>query len=307
MDLAFQWDDARVLLALLRRKTFRAAAEELGVNASTIGRRLESLETALGTRLFDRGPDGALPTAATEQLRVHAERLEQAALGLASAAEGFEREPEGIVRITAPPGLADRFIAPAIQRLVERHPGLRVELDASIGYSDLGRREADLALRTRRPSTGDLVAVRLLKSSELILGGVRYAEALGTLRDFADARWITWGRELDSLPSAQWVLKRVPESRIVMRTNSIHSMLEAAESGLGLVLMSSGYLRLLRLAKVKLTQRLRKEAAELPSLDIWLVGHRALRDVPRIAAVWQFLLEEASIQSRSRSIFREGP
>src|SRR5262245_48032447 len=103
-SLDFNWDDARVLLALQRRRTLRGAAEELGVNASTIGRRLSALEDALAARLFDRTQDGVLPTSASELLLAHAERLEQAALGLSAAVAGFERQPEGVVRITAPPG-----------------------------------------------------------------------------------------------------------------------------------------------------------------------------------------------------------
>ena len=97
-------DDARVLLALHRERTLRGAAQTLGVNASTIGRRLDALEKALQARLFDRRLDGVQPTEAAERLLVHAEQLEQAALGLLAAADGLEREPEGVVRLSALPG-----------------------------------------------------------------------------------------------------------------------------------------------------------------------------------------------------------
>ena len=89
----FSWDDVRVLLALFRTRTLTAAGVRLGINASTVGRRLEALERALGARLFDRTPDGVVPTAATEQLLDHAERLEQAAHALGGAVEGFESKP----------------------------------------------------------------------------------------------------------------------------------------------------------------------------------------------------------------------
>jgi DNA-binding transcriptional LysR family regulator len=288
----FDWDDARVLLALLRKRTLRGAAAALRVNASTIGRRLDALEEALGTQLFDRTQDGLAPTAAAEQLLAHAERLEQAALGLVSAVEGFEREPEGLVRISALPGVADHFVAPSIARLLERYPLLRIELDVSIAYSDLTRREADIALRTQRPTSGDLVAQRLTEDRDSILGSKNYVEELGQLKQLSDARWIGWGHELALLPSARWLTERVPDSAIVLRTCSINAMLSAAESGLGLLLLSKAFLNVRPLALAQLTRALGKEASSLPTTELWLVGHRALRDVPRVAVVWEFILED---------------
>ena len=76
------WDDVRVFLALWRGRTLTAAATSLKVNPSTIGRRIDALETAIGARLFDRSPDGVSPTPAGEQLLMHAERVEAAMHGL---------------------------------------------------------------------------------------------------------------------------------------------------------------------------------------------------------------------------------
>jgi DNA-binding transcriptional LysR family regulator len=110
--------DAQVLLALLRARSFSGAGVRLGVNASTVSRRLDALEAALGVHLFDRTPDGVLPTAAAEELGPHAEAMERAAAGLALAAQGREALPEGEVRLTAPPGVAEFLIAPALPRLL---------------------------------------------------------------------------------------------------------------------------------------------------------------------------------------------
>lgn len=289
---ALDWDDVRVLLALTRHRTLRAAAEALRVNASTVGRRLETLEAALGTRLFDRTQDGLMPTAAAEQLVAHAERVEQAAFGLVSAAEGFERAPEGVVRLTAPPGVADHFVAPALPRLIARYPGLRIELDASIGYSDLTRREADLALRISPPDSSDLIARKLVEDPDVLVGTAGYVAELGTLERPGDARFLSWGNELALLPSARWISEHVPERSIVLRSNSINALLAAAESGLGVLLISKTYVQIRPLVPVQLAPKLDKELAALPSLPLWLVGHRALREVPRIAAVWEFIVEE---------------
>lgn len=290
----FDWDDARVLLALFRKRTLRGAAHQLSVNATTIGRRLEALEAALGARLFDRTGEGVLPTAAAERLLPHAEQLEQAALGLAAAAVGFEREPEGVVRISAVPGLADHFVAPSAIRLLRKYPKLQLEIDSSIGYADLTRREADLALRIVRPTTGDLVAQKLNETPDVILGSAAYVKELGTLKRFADARWLGWGHDLDGLPSAVWLREHVPESAVILRSSSIQALLGAAESGAGLVVLSRSFIGVRPLVEARLSAALAASARELPSLELWLVGHRALREVPRISVVWQFILDEVA-------------
>lgn len=299
---AFDWDDARVLLALFRKRTLRGAAESLKVNASTIGRRLDALEESLNARLFDRRLDGVQPTAAAEKLLPHAESLEQAALGLVSAVEGFERRPEGVVRISCLPGLADHFIAPALAGLIGRHPRLRIELDSSIAYADLTRREADLALRISRPTSGDLIAIKLMEDRDSILGSKEYVRELGAIEKWSDPRWLGWGHDLDTLPTSRWLAERVPEASIVLRSSSINALLGAAESGLGLVLLSKAFGRVRPLLEASLVPALAREAVTLPGLEVWLVGHRALREVPRVAVVWDLIVAEfARVQRKSSS------
>lgn len=287
----FDWDDARVLLALSRKRTLRGAADALQVNASTIARRLDALEAALALHLFERTPDGLLLTSDAEQLLAHAERIEQAALGLASAAEGIEHKPEGVVRLTAPPGVADHFIAPALVKLRARYPALRVELDASVAYSDLARGQADLALRLVRPQTGDLIATKIFEEADVVMASKRYARELGILSQPNHARWLTWGHDLSQLGSTRFVETRVAPEQLALRSTSINALLAAAETGLGVLLMTKSYLEVRPLVEVQLGAKLAKDIQALPKLELWLVGHRVLRDVPRVAAVWDFIIE----------------
>jgi len=288
----------RVFLALFRARTLSSAAVRLGVNASTVGRRLDALEDALGARLFDRTPDGVAPTAATEHLLAHAERLEQAAHALGGAVEGFETRPEGVVRITAPPGVAEHFLAPALPGLLRRYPDLRIELDASVRSLDLTRREADLALRPVRPESGDLVTVKIADEQDGLFTSPAYAAELGTIRELGAARWIGWERDLAHLPSVRWLDHHVPESRVVLRTSSIGAQLSAAEAGLGVVLLPNPYGKRRSLTAVRLSATLRASLPPTPRQSLWLVGHRATRDVPRIAAVWDTILGTLGIPVR---------
>lgn len=288
-----RWDDAKVLLALLQGRSLARAGARLGVNASTVSRRLDALEAAVGAHLFDRTPDGVLPTALAEALGPHAEAMERAAAGLALAAEGREQAPEGEVRLTAPPGVAEFLVAPALPRLARRHPRLRLVLDASVAYADLTRREADLALRTTRPSSGDL----LVKKLGDVLGGVygarRYAAEVGPLRRLEDARWITWGDDLGHLAPARLLADRVPADRLVLRTSHMGAQVAAAAAGLGLLLCDRHTAASAGLVEIPLAPALRRALPPLTGGALWLAFHRALRDVPRVAAVREFLEETA--------------
>src|SRR5687768_10191114 len=145
-DLAtIDWDQIRVFLAVARARQLAGAAARLGLDVSTVSRRIDRLEAELGVHLFDRTRDGTVATAAAEALLPAAEDMERALAQFATAADGVETVAEGVVRLTAPPGVADAFIAPALAGFHARFPKVTVELDASIGYADLTRREADLA------------------------------------------------------------------------------------------------------------------------------------------------------------------
>lgn len=289
---SLKWDDLRVFLAVYRRQTLLEAADDLAVNPSTVSRRLDALEEALALHLFDRGREGAIPTAAAEELVAVAERMESAAVDVDAVVGRFEREPEGNVVIAVPPGIADHYVAPLLPQLFERYPRLTVELDARIDYVDLARREADLAIRAMRPSTGDLIARKLGDGVSAIVASQRVAASIGRLGDLAAARWITWRRDLSHIPGGAWMARHVSDAAIALRTNSFTAQVEAIRAGVGVCLMPAIFVEWVAdLREVPLARALARQVAPMPVDSAWLVGHRANRDVPRIAAVWDFLAE----------------
>ncbi|TNF24867.1 MAG: LysR family transcriptional regulator [Deltaproteobacteria bacterium] len=285
------WDQVRVFLAIAREGRLSGAAERLGLDISTVSRRLDRLEADLGVHLFDRSRGGTVPTAAAEAMLPPAEAMELALAEFAATADAVETTAEGTVRLTAPPGLADAFVAPALARFHERFPRVVVELDASVGYADLTRREADLALRATRPTRGDLVATRVVRTASIPLTSPAYAEALGPLERWADARWITWGSDLMHLPTGRWLTAQLGDVAPVLRTSHFASQLAAAEAGLGVTLAAEPYCAIRRLMPLRVAPALQAGWDALPVEELWLVGHRALRQVPRIAALWDFLRE----------------
>jgi DNA-binding transcriptional LysR family regulator len=283
-----RWDDVRIFLALVRGGALGPAAKRLDVDASTASRRLVALEEMLGARLFDRSREGLKPTVAAERLLAAAERMEAAAHSFARAASGFEREVEGRVRVSAPPGVAEVFVATTVPHLHEKHPKIVLEIDSRIAVVDLARREADLALRTLRPKGQDLVQKLLSRTKSTLLGSPDYVKRLGTLKRFSDARYVFFGEVLASLPHHAWMKRHMPAPEIVMVSDSYVCQLRAAEAGAGLVFGTPQLSALRDLVEPKMAPSIREALATLPEDDLWLVGHAATREVPRIAAVWAF-------------------
>ncbi len=295
---ALDWDQVRVFLAVARAGQLAGAASRLGLDVSTVSRRLDRLEGELGVHLFDRTRDGTVATAAAEAMLPAAEDMERGLAQFAAAVDAIESTAEGVVRLTAPPGVADAFIAPLLARFRERFPRVVVELDASIGYADLTRREADLALRATRPRSGDLVAVKVVSTRAIPMTSPAYVASLGRLRRWTDARWVAYGADLAHLPTSRWMAEHAAGAVPVLRTSHFASQLAAAAAGLGVVLASEPFRHVHRLEPVAIARGLQGSWDALPVEELWLVGHRALRTVPRIAALWDFLAEHLADPSR---------
>lgn len=289
-----RWDDLEVVLALGREGTLSGAAIRLGVNTSTVARRLDAMEASLGVHLFDRTPAGIAATELAEALMPVAEAMERGAADALRLIEGRETEPEGTVRITAPPGIANWLVAPALVELRARHPRLVIELDASVGYADLTRREADLAIRILRPTSGDLISVRLAESASIIGAAPTLCRRVGRLARLDDVDWIAWGADLARLPDAHWLATHVDPTRVVLRTSSIDAQIHAARRGLGALLLNRPFLEHCGLVPVPLERGLARALPPIPTGSLWLVGHRALRNVPRVEAVWGFIVAKAA-------------
>jgi DNA-binding transcriptional LysR family regulator len=286
------WDDVRVFLALWRARSLGRGATRLGVDISTASRRLATLEERLGARLFERTRDGLAPTRAAELIQPAAELMESAQARLVRDASAVETEPEGVVRVSAPASLAQDFVAPVLAKLRTRHPRLRLDLDASNRPVDLARREADLALRTARLEGADLVATKLVTLPWYAAASRALAASLEQLSRWDDAPWIGWSDDMASFHAARWIERHVRREQVWMRTSSFPAQLAAARAGVGVVLAPDRSAARLGLVPVAIAPKLHASAAEWPIDELWLVGPRVLRDVPRVAAVWRFLVEE---------------
>ncbi|WP_428261952.1 LysR substrate-binding domain-containing protein [Haliangium sp.] len=292
-DLArVRWDDIRLFLAVYRYGTFGQAAQRLGLNISTVSRRLSALEAVLGDQLFERTRDGVVATPMGERALAPAEAMEAALGRLVRDLSADESEVEGVVRLSVAPGMADVFIAPALVRLRAKHPRLRIELDASVRASDLTRHEADLAVRVIEPRGADLVITKLVSTRWVAAAAPALVAATGPVSSWQQVPWIGWDDDLATMPAARWLARCVPDADIALRTSHFGSQLAAVGAGLGAALLPTPYLAVCGLSPLSYARALEPDVAEWPVDTLWLVGHRALRSAPRVAAVWSFLLEE---------------
>jgi DNA-binding transcriptional LysR family regulator len=283
------WDDVRLFLALHRSRTVGAAGRVLGVDGSTVSRRLTALEAALGATLFERGRDGVRATAAADELLPAAEEIEGAFVRFAGTAAGFDRVGTGIVRIACPPDVAEVFVVPLLRELRRRHPGVRLDIDPGEALADLTRRDADLALRTVRPTSGELVVTRIATARWVLAEPARRARAK-PLRDWGAIDWIGWGERRAGMPAARWLTTHAPAVEPVVRTDSLSLQLALVRSGIGAALFPEPSLVHYGLRAVALAPRLQEAARAWPRDELYLVAPRALARVPRVRAVWDLLV-----------------
>lgn len=287
------WDDVKLFLALARSRTVGAAATSLRVDGSTVSRRLARLEETLAARLFERSRDGIVPTESADELVPIAEEIEATMARFTTATDGLERDIRGEVRITCPPDVASVVVAPLLHEVAARYPTLRVVLDPSESIVDLTRREADIALRVVKPTSGDLVVKKLLSGIGWVLAGSA-AHARAPLRAWSALPWVGWGDRRAHVPAARWLAKHAPEVQPLVRTDSLTVQLTVLGTGLGIGLIPAPSVAPFGLVPIPLGPKLRAAAATWPRDDLYLVTHRALRDVPRVRALWDMLVERTA-------------
>jgi DNA-binding transcriptional LysR family regulator len=277
------WDDLRFFLAIVRTGSLSAAARELRVTQSTVGRRLASLESGLGARLLHRTPDGYVPTLAGEAVLGKAERVEAEALAVERTVGGRDALLEGVVRVTTVETLASHVLTPAFCALQLGNPEIGIELLANVRHMSLAMREADVAVRLTRFEQHDLVARRVGTMAHGLYASPAYLERHGP-PDFAAGcpghRLVTGldGAEVPQL--ANWLAEFAPRATAVLRTDSPETQLQATLCGQGMTCLP----RLRGDALPGGLQRLRPPVAQA-AVEIWLAVHKDNRRIPRIRLV----------------------
>ncbi|CAM2781316.1 HTH-type transcriptional regulator HdfR [Methylobacterium mesophilicum] len=286
----FDWNDLRAFLAIARVGRLTIAAQRMGIDHSTLSRRLSALEGALGTRLFDRRPFGFTLTNDGERLLADAERMESVAITLRAHLDADAHQVSGTVRLGTPEAFGTYFLAPRLAEFCTAQPTLEVELVANPRSFSLSKREADLAIGMTRPETGRLFARKLVDYALGVYaarGYVESADAILSVDDLPGHRWIgyvedlLWTSELNYLPQVSPAIH--PQARI----SNIITQLEAVRGGGGLAILPYFLARTCPDLVPVLPEVVRIVRA------YWLIAHEDTRDLPRVRLVSDFLTRQA--------------
>ena len=273
------WDDLRFFLAVARHGSLTAAAKDLCVAQSTVGRRLASLEENLSVRLLHRTPDGYRLTLAGESVRSQAERVEEEALAVERKVGGQDEKFQGVVRVSCTETLAVHVLAPCFVALQHHHPEIQVELVPNPLEVSLSMREADIAVRLAPSNRNDLVVRRV---GTLVFG--LYASPLYLQRhgvpDFdsgcAGHRLMTSLDDVDGDEQGRWAARMAPHARTGLQTSSHEALVVATRSGGGLACLA----RFRADADPSLTALL--TPVPPPPVDVCVLFHKDSRTTPRI-------------------------
>jgi DNA-binding transcriptional LysR family regulator len=235
MDIS--WDDVKLFLAVSDHGSLTEAARHLRVGQPTVSRRLAELEERLGYPLFDRSVEGAALTSRGERWLEPARHMAEWAGELLSAAEHADSAPSGLVRITAPPGVAYDFVAPFAGLVRQKYPQIQVQILSRVEYVDLSRREADIALRMRPPSARDLSLVHTFTHLNDAFVSKGYRAKLPKKPAMTEIGFIAWAPPFEQFPPNPQLAAIIPGFRPSFSCDDFIVQLRAAEAGVGAIFM----------------------------------------------------------------------
>lgn len=231
------WEDLRFVLAVAEANSLAAAARALGVNHTTVLRRVGSFEQKLGVRLFDRLPSGYTLTAGGEELLAVARQMAETVTELERRLTGQDLRLEGSLRITTTDTLMASILPSILAAFRQRHPGVLLEVSTSNALANLSHRDADVAIRPAVDSPDALVGRRIASVAFAIYAAPSYLQECRVASvdevDFARERWIGLGDALASTSVARWMRAALP-SPAALRCDSLVAAREAAVAGIGL-------------------------------------------------------------------------
>ena len=288
----FAWDDFRLVRAIAETGTLAGAAEALGLNHSTVFRRLGAIEEEVGQKLFDRLRQGYEPTAIGADMAERAARMEADVAEFERRLVGCDPRPQGELRLATNDSFAAYLLAPMVAAFHSRHPLIRLDVIVGSSEINLARREADVALRATAEPPETLVGRRLAGLAWAIYATPELRAARPD-PDAPDAFWIGYGGALRALPAAQEIERRAGPERVLYRLSSMVGQAEAAVAGLGYAALpcfiGDADSRLVRVGDSFAADR-----------SLWLLTHPDLRHAARVRAFMDFFGEALS---RKRALF----
>jgi DNA-binding transcriptional LysR family regulator len=281
------WDDFRYVKAIAESRSLAGAAEALGVNHSTVFRRLGQIEQQLGSRLFERGRAGYALTACGEQMVELAERMDEDIVTFERKVTGQDLRPSGELRVTTSDVVLLHLLNDVLIGFRRACPEIVLDIVVSNQRLNLSKRDADVAVRATYhnadPSSGSKVA----RIAWAVYGpAARAREPFDPARDGPRHDWVAFADPVSIARAMKWLRDFVGEKRIVYRVNTMVGLAEAAAGGVGMVLLPC-YVG-------SAVPGLAQLSPPLPELEgeLWLLTHPDLRNTARVRTFLEFCAGE---------------
>jgi DNA-binding transcriptional LysR family regulator len=291
-DLA--WDDFRLIKAIVDVRSLPAAAALLGVNHSTVFRRLGQIEAALGAKLFERHRSGYTLTTVGEEMVALAQRVDEDITAFTRKMAGRELAPAGELRVTTNDSLLIHLLTPLFALFRQKCHDVRLDLVLANRELNLSKRDADVAIRATDHPPENLVGRRAATIAWALYGRADdfpEPEAIDQ-GGLYERDWVSLGDNLATLKAVKFVHEHVSPERIGYKVNTVLGLAEAVEQGLGI-----GHLPCIigdaRPGLVRLGPPNPEFAA-----DLWLLTHPDLRHSPRVRVFLDFLAAEVAKQRK---------
>jgi DNA-binding transcriptional LysR family regulator len=279
------WNDLQFVLAVAEHGSLAGAARALGVNHTTVLRRVGAFEKQIGARVFERLPTGYVLTPAGEELALAARQMNETVIAVERRIVGRDRRLTGTVRVTATNTLASSLLPEPLAAFVAANPAVQVELTTSNAMVSLTKRDADLAVRATSDPPENLIGRRVATVAIALYAAPAYLDAAGKVRDLEGHTWVAPDDSLGHITIARWMASTLARARIALRADSVVSMRDVALTGVGVAALPC-YLadRTPGLVRVH-------DPVRAMETGLWLLTHPDLRTTARVRALGDFLAE----------------
>lgn len=286
MHANLAWDDFRLVKAIADHDGLTGAAAALGLNHSTVFRRLGQIEEHVGLQLFERRKTGYVATAAGVEMAALAGRVEEDVAAFSRRLAGRDVAPSGELRVTTTDTLYLHLLLPIFAAFRAAHPAIRLDIVIGNQPLNLSKRDADIAIRASDAPGETLVGRRLATLSWAIYGRATDApspaDGNGPASLFA-RDWVALGDQLGHVKAARYVREKVAPERIALKSSAVLGLAEAVEQGLGIGPLPC----FIADQRPKLVRLLPPDPDF--STGLWLLTHPDLRNAPRVRAFMDFV------------------
>ena len=290
------WDKLKIFHTVAEASSFTKASTILNLSQSAISRQIQGLESDLKVQLFERHARGLVLTENGEYLFKSAHEVISKLKDVESNLGAQKDKLNGKLVVTTVVSFGTTWLTSRIKEFMDLNPGIEVELIFDDKELDLATRQADIAIRMRRPKQLNLIQKKFVDFNYHIYGSNEYLEKNGypkSLKDLDKHKFITYGKGAPSpVYNPDWVLrvgaKDGKKRKSLMKVNSVYGLLLAVQSGVGLAALPD-YLTVNQPKIAKVLPNV-----EGPITEAHFVYPQSMKNVARVQAFRNFLYSKIS-------------